>query len=67
MGFCLQINLRLMMDSLDPYCVPTYQQAKENGTHLVAKYNANDPIANIFEHFDECREVSRSKKIQFSE
>ena len=55
------------LESLDDYCKPTNAQVEKNDATLMTPYDANTPIATLFERFDECLAVARENETSYTE
>ena len=61
------MTIREMLNSLDNYCHPTNTQVEHNDAKLMQSYNAKDPIATLFERFDECKAIAQANGTPFSD
>ena len=60
-GWTINMTIHQMLESLDPYCLPTMSMISQNEKNLTASYNHTTPIATLFERFEDCHDIAMAE------
>ena len=67
LGWSINMTIHETLESLGDYCKPSNAQVEKHDATLMPPYDANTPIATVFELFDQCRAVVRANKTPYTE